>query len=258
MEKQKLILTFDLEFWYNSKFLKKYLPQNKNQLENCVEKPTELLLDLLKKYNQRATFFVLGEVAEKYPELIKKISNLGHEIASHGYSHIPLYELAEKSLDTEIKLSKNILQNITNKEPRGFRAPNFSLNKKTKWALEILKKYNFQYDSSAHPLKFFKPSNKIPEIYPSLGGIYFKILPLWLFIVLVKILSKTKIPVLYFHPYELFKSSPQLKFAPWLKRKIKYWGTKNAWKKFEKLMEKFDFISIEEYLYENSSNKSSI
>jgi peptidoglycan/xylan/chitin deacetylase (PgdA/CDA1 family) len=254
MRKSKAILTFDLEFWYNSKFLKKYLPEDKKQLEDYTKKTIMLLLDLLKKYNQRVTFFVLGQLAEKYSNLIKKISDLKHEIASHGYSHKTLWELDEKSFEGEIKLSKEIIKNIISKEPKGFRAPNFSLNKKTKWALEVLKKHNFSYDSSIHPLKPYYAQKTIKEIYPSLGGIYFRILPLGLYLLLVKILSKTKIPVLYFHPYELFESSPRLKSAPWHKRKIKYWGTKNAWKKFEKLMKKFEFISIEQYLNENPFN----
>jgi peptidoglycan/xylan/chitin deacetylase (PgdA/CDA1 family) len=247
MRKSKAILTFDLEFWYNSKFLKKYLPENKNQLDDCVEKPTELLLDLLKKYNQRATFFVLGRVAEKYPNLIKKISDLKHEIASHGYSHKSLWELTEEGFEKEIELSKKIIKNIINKEPKGFRAPNFSLNKKTKWALEVIKN-NFKYDSSVHPLNLFRIKSQILEIYPSLGSIYFRILPLWLYCFLIKYFSKNRIPVLYFHLQDFFEFIPKIK-APWLKRKIKYWGLKNSWKKFEKLIEKFNFISIEQYFW---------
>jgi len=253
MTKSKAILTFDLEFWYNSKFLNNYHLRDKNQIKDHIEESTELLLDLLKKYNQRATFFVLGEVAEKYPELIKKISNLGHEIASHGYSHKTLWELDKINFEKEIQLSKNVLKNITGKEPNGFRAPNFSLNQKTEWALDILKN-DFQYDSSIHPLRSPKSAEKIIEIPTSLGGIYFRVFPLWLYILLIKIISKTKIPVLYFHPYEFFEFVPKIKNAPWLKRKIKYWGINNAWQKFEKLMRKFDFISIEQYLNENPPN----
>jgi len=252
--KARAILTFDLEFWYNSRFLKKYLPENINQVENATKKSTESLLNLLDKYHQRATFFVLGQIAEKYPYLIKKISDLGHEISSHGYSHKALDELSKDEFEKEIQLSKNIIKNIINKEPKGFRAPNFSLNKKTRWALGILGKNGFQYDSSTHPLKFHKISDQITEIYSSLGGIYFRVLPLWLYLFLIKYISKTKIPVLYFHPYEFFESSPQVKTAPWWKRKIKHWGTQKAWKKFEKLMKKFVFISIEQYLNENSSH----
>lgn len=254
----KAILTFDLEFWHNSKFLKKYLPENINQVEDYIKESIEPLLSLLDKHHQRATFFVLGEVAEKYPEIIKEISKSGHEIASHSYSHKPLWDLGKKDFEKEIELSKNILKNIIDKDPKGFRAPNFSLNKKTKWALRILKKHNFQYDSSLHPLSpSLSPSKirgQIAEIPPSLGGIYFRILPLKLYLFLIKYISKGKIPVLYFHPYEFFESAPKLKSAPWYKRKVKYWRTKNAWKKFEKLMKKYKFISIEQYLHENSSD----
>jgi len=255
--KPKAILTFDLEFWYNSKFLKKY-PKHRDLLEDYIKESVIPLLKLLNKYNQRATFFVLGEVAEKYPEIIKKISDLGHEVASHGYSHKPLWDLGRRGFEKEIELSKNILKNITGKDPKGFRAPNFSLNKKTKWALGILKKHNFQYDSSLHPLNPSKIHGQIVEIPPSLGGIYFRILLLGFYLLLLKIFSKTKIPVLYFHPYEFFESAPKIKSAPWYKRKIKYWGTKNAWKKFEKLIKKFDFISIEQHLNENPLNQSTI
>jgi hypothetical protein len=84
----------------------------------------------------------------------------------------------------------------------------------------------------------------------NLGGIYFRALPLWLFILINNLFKKPSI--LYFHPNELFDFTPQLKSAPWLKRKIKYWGTKTASKKFEKLLKKFNFISIEQYLNEKN------
>lgn len=254
--KNKIILTFDLDFWYSGKFLKKYLSKNKTLLEDFIEKPTKPILDLLNQYNQKATFFILGQVAEKYPELIKKISAFDHEIASHGYSHKPLCDLSEAELEKEIELSKNILKNIINKEIKGFRAPNFSINNKTKYAFKILEKYNFQYDSSVHPLSFYKINNpsSIVELPPSLGGIYFRILPLKLYFILIKILNKTKIPILYFHPYELFESPPKINFAPWYKRKIKYWGIKNAWKKFGKIIKNFNCISIKQYLDEGFTN----
>jgi peptidoglycan-N-acetylglucosamine deacetylase len=242
--REKIILTFDLEFWYNSGFLEKYVSEEKKLPGDYIMESVTPVLDLLKKHGHRATFFVLGQVAEKYPDLIKKIHDNGHEIGSHGYYHIPLSRLGEKELEKEITMSKNILEKIINKQIMGFRAPNFSLNKKTFWALKIIKQH-FHYDSSIHPLNLFKPKN---SFYSSLGGIYFRILPLFLYIFFAKILSKQKPIVIYFHPYELFGSAPKIESAPWFKKKIKYWGVKSAWKKFENLMEKFDFISIQEYL----------
>ncbi len=244
-------MTFDLEFWHNSGFLKKYLPKDKNFSKDYIIESTEPILDLLNKYGHKATFFVLGRVAEKYPELIKKINNSGHEIGSHGYSHCSFFELNEEKLEKEIEITNTILKKITGKNPKGFRAPNFSLGEKTKWALKIIKKH-FQYDSSLNPLSFSKLSMPVPEIAPSLGGIYFRILPLKLYLFLANLLSKQKPPVLYFHPYELFESSPKIDAGPWYKRKIKYWGTKTAWKKFEKLMGGFRFISYENFINQSA------
>jgi len=250
--KKKLILTFDLDFWYSGEFFKKYLPQDKNTLEDFVEEPILPLLDLLEKYNQKATFFVLGQIAEKYPQLIKRISEAGHEIASHGYSHTILEELGPDKFEKEIIKTNQIIEKIINKKPIGFRAPNFSLNQKTNWAFETLKKHNFLYDSSFHPLKIKKINNpsSIKELPSSLGGYYFRALPLFLYLRLIKGTPS----MIYLHPYELFASSPRLESAPWLRKKIKYLGIKKSFKKFEKLLKKFNFISIEQYLNENSIN----
>lgn len=258
MEKPKAILTFDLEFWYNRRFLRNYLSGKENLLNDYTEESVTLLLNLLKKYNHRATFFVLGKLAEKHPKIIKKIFESGHEIASHSYSHKPIYELNKADFKQELELSKNILSNIIGKKPSGFRAPNFSLNKKSKWALGILKNYDFQYDSSIHPFKPSRVPKIFPELFPSIGGNYFRKLPLCIYIFLIKYFSKNKIPVLYFHPYEFFESAPQIKSGPWWKRAIEYWGTKNAWEKFEKLIKKYKLISIEQHLHENSSHQPTI
>jgi ubiquinone/menaquinone biosynthesis C-methylase UbiE len=251
--KEKIILTFDLEFWHNSGFLGKYIPENENFPKDYIVESTEPILDLLNKYNHKATFFVLGQVAEKYPELIKRISGMGHEISSHGYSHKSLFELNKNGLQKEIELTNNILGGITGMKPKGFRAPNFSSNKKPGQIEDVINN-SFQYSSSIHPLSFFKKYNPLKEFPPSLGGFYFRLLPFRLYLLLIKTFSKSKIPVLYFHPYELFDFTPKINWGPWVKRKIKYWGTKNAWKKFQALQKKFNFISFKDYFDENPIN----
>jgi hypothetical protein len=252
MNKNKAILTFDVEFPYSSNFLKKYLRET-DKTDCQIENYFMLLLDLLKRYNQKATFFVLGQLAEKYPALIKTISSAGHEIASHGYSHNPLNELDRDMLQEELDKTNQIIKGLIDQKLKGFRAPNFSLNPKTQWAVEVIKN-NFQYDSSIHPLKRNFLKKEILEVPSSLGGIYFRILPLWLYCFLLKISSKNKIPALYFHPLDLFNDLPKIESVPWWKKKIKYWGIKKSWKKFEKLIKKFDFLSIDQYLNENSSH----
>ncbi len=148
--KNRIILTFDLEFWYNSKFLERYMDIN---VEDYIYELTFPVLDMLRGYNIKATFFVLGKLAEKYPDIVERVFQDGHEIASHGYSHRTLDEITKEEFDNEISLSNTILKEITGKEPIGFRAPVFSLNNNTSWALEVLEKYGFKYDSSIFPFK---------------------------------------------------------------------------------------------------------
>lgn len=231
--KKKAILTFDLEFWHNSEFLKSYLPDNKYDLPDFTIETTLPLLDLLKKKGLKATFFVLGELAQKYPDLIKRISDNGHEIASHGHSHAVLGELDKNSFEREIVSTSEILERITGKRPLFFRAPAFSLDNKMTWTFDILKKYNLKYITR-------RPTFS--------GGNYFRFLPLNLFLLYLQIASGKETPILYFHPHELFDFVPRVETAPFYKKLIKYWGIKKAWEKLEKLIERFECISVGDYL----------
>lgn len=246
--KNKLILTFDLEFWFNSQFLKGYVTQKDLNRDDFILESTESILDLLQENGHSATFFILGQVAEKYPALIKKITEAGHEIASHGYSHQPLNELSQARIKNEIELSSQILKKNIGFGPRGFRAPNFSLDENNLWVLKFLKELGFQYDSSLHPFKKPWPADELPEIPSTLGGIYFRFLPLRVFLTWMQLIAKTKTPMLYLHPYELFSSCPRIEDASWLKKKIKYWGVNSAWQKFKKLANNSKMLSIEKYL----------
>ena len=255
MKKQRAILTFDLEFWHNSEFIGKYLkPQYLESQDLLVEESLLPILDILNQQNAKATFFVLGKLAERYPQLIKKISDDGHEVACHSYSHKPLWRINSEEFKKDIEKNSEIIQKIIGKMPDGFRAPNLSLRSKTSWALSVLEKCNFTYDSSISPFSNYKNDSSIEEIPPSLGGLYFRILPLWIYIFLIKHTSKNKIPVIYLHPHELHNFVPNVKSVPGIKKMIKYWGIKNSFKKFAKLLEKFEFISISQYLHENPSN----
>lgn len=268
--KPQAVLSIDLEFWYSG-LLSVYIKDKKKEIRDYIQESVKPILDLLKKNRARATFFVLSEVAEKYPELIKEIFQAGHEIASHGCSHKKLTDLSEKEFEEEIIHSKKILKEIIGKNPVGFRAPYFSLNDKTKWALKVLERQGFKYDSSIFPMKTplygvscapmepYKISKKILEIpvaifkfgptkIPMAGGIYFRFLPNCMFLLFVKLVSKKRIPVLFFHPYDLYDIGSKIKSDSWIKNKLRLFGTKKSFKNFEKLFKKFNFISIEEYL----------
>jgi len=262
-------LSIDLEYWWCSEFLTKYLPEKK---EDLITESLTPLLDILDKYNVNATFFVLGIVAEKHPEIVEDIYEKGHEIASHAYSHKPLYELEKEEFEKEIK---NSIQLLGKYNPIGFRAPNFSINNDTKWALEILEKYYFRYDSSIFPIKtmlygvpnapqhIYRPSKedvakhdpngkiiefpltviKIGKKVPIAGGFYLRVLPLWFLKWGIRKLNKHRPAIIYIHPWETYPKTPRLK-VPLSSKFITYHGINNALKKLEALLKEFKFKTV--------------
>jgi polysaccharide deacetylase family protein (PEP-CTERM system associated) len=122
-------------------------------------KPTEAVLNntrwflqVLKEYNVKATFFILGEVAQSFPHLIKEIADEGHEIAVHGFYHRQIFKLSRDEFKKEVSDAKKLLEDLSGQKVIGHRAPAFSINKDTKWALEVLAGLGFNYDSSISPM----------------------------------------------------------------------------------------------------------
>lgn len=265
-------LVIDLEHWYSPELLKGYLPKNLIDQDKESVMP---ILDLLEKYNVKATFAVLGSVAEKNSELIKDIYSRGHEIASHGYSHKMLHELGKEGFEEEIKKSVELLSSITGEQPIGFRAPSFSIDNSTKWAFEILEKYGFEYDASIFPVKtmlygepnaplsIYKPSKenvtkhdpkgnitefpmtvlKLGKNIPLAGGFYMRITPLWILILGLKLVNKKRPSILYIHPWEFYPGTPRFNL-PLFSRFITYYGINSNMSKLESLLRKFRFTSV--------------
>ena len=141
------MMSVDLEDYYCD------LPFSEWQkYESRVIKNTQVILDLFEKYDVKATFFVLGYIAEKFPGMIKKISELGHEIASHSYAHIDLRKVSKKQFEDDFLKSVSIIEKITGKKVEGFRAPFFSIDKNNSWVFEILSRH-IRYDSSIFPVR---------------------------------------------------------------------------------------------------------
>ena len=140
-------LSIDLEFWWCNEFLTDYLPCDREDGFRDSLRPIFAVLDA---FDVKATFFVLGAVAEQYPEVVSEIYRDGHEIACHSYSHRPLYTMNRDEFEDELEKSLELLADYN---PIGFRAPSFSLNNRTKWAINLLEKHGFQYDSSIFPAK---------------------------------------------------------------------------------------------------------
>jgi polysaccharide deacetylase family protein (PEP-CTERM system associated) len=224
----------------------------------------------------------LGVVAERQPELIKSIFAREHEIASHGYSHTMLYELSPQEFEQEIVKSVDLLTSITGERPVGFRAPSFSLNNSTRWALPILQKHGFKYDASVFPIKTslygvpraplhpYKPSledvtqesqdGNIVEFpmtvfkmginIPVAGGFYLRVLPYWFLKFALKRIAQTRPVIIYIHPWETYRRTPRLSNMPYFSRFVTYHGINKALGKLEGLLSEFRFNPIREVLAE--------
>ncbi len=263
------ILTFDLEEWYHGAYPGyDYSLVNKDIVR--VDKVCAQILEILDEVGARATFFVLGEIAEKHRSLIEEVSLCGHEVASHGFNHIRATVLGPDKFKIDVLRSIDVLASITGKVPRGFRAPNFSLNPlTTPWAFEILESLGFEYDSSVFPAimyyggatkscRFIHKIGSLDEFPPSCfdfkgvrvsfsGGFYFRVYPRVLIERGIKSYwRRNKIPVLYIHPKDIDPLTPPLPLGP-IKNFVHRGFATKGMEKFKWLVRKFNMISIEEY-----------
>jgi polysaccharide deacetylase family protein (PEP-CTERM system associated) len=221
------ILTIDLEDWFQSSlelFDKFQEPQKIFRPTGRVVRNTHKLLDILKEHKVKATFFVLGTVAEEFPDLIKEIYLQGHEIATHGYGHKLIYRQTKEEFCEDLRKSIDIIESITGEEILGYRAPYFSIREDSLWALEVLKEEGLKYDASIFPLKrklygvndINKISaNGIVEFsvsktsflgceFPFGGGGYLRLFPYAVTRWAIRKLNKQgKFAMVYIHPYEL-------------------------------------------------------
>jgi peptidoglycan-N-acetylglucosamine deacetylase len=274
MNKQKItnIMSVDLEDYYcDLKF------EEWGKYDNRVQENTEKILALFEKYNVTATFFCLGYIAEKFPDLIMDIKKRGHEIASHSYAHIDLRKVSKEEFEKDLQKSINIIEKITGDKVKGFRAPFFSIDKNSFWAFEVLRKY-VEYDSSIFPVKthlygvpnaprhIYNPSkenplkeNKSEEMIeiplathktpfigniPIAGGFYLRFFPYQYIKFGINKMNKKLLPaMIYIHPKDIDPNMPKIKEYSW----HYYFNQKSAINKFEKLLKDFKFCSVEKY-----------
>ncbi|HVT88981.1 MAG TPA: polysaccharide deacetylase family protein [Tepidisphaeraceae bacterium] len=263
----KNALSIDFEDWFQP-FAARNI-DGWQQYPSRVPSDTKRLLTVLAKYNVRCTFFVLGEVAEKFPEEIRAIHRAGHEIGSHGYRHLPLFKLQPDEFEKEMRQSLDFLKQLTGEPVLGFRAPFFSIRKDSLWAIDSLRKLGLQYDTSINPIagafhgyrdggRFpYTHSNGLKEFpittysmaglsIPFGGGMYYRLLPYPVIRAGLRSLNKKNIAGnVYFHPREFDPDLPRLKTG--LKMKlIVYAGTKTLEEKLERLLQDFTFIPMRE------------
>lgn len=276
---RKVVLTFDVELWHESLWLQPYISQTQLQNDTSFENSLQRILRLLEAKGAHATFFVTDKIVDMYPDYIKRIHDHGHEIASHGVAHRKLTDVDPGQYTREFVAHIEKIKQITGRKISGYRAPHFSLTQHSSWILPLLEQCGLHYDASIFPLSLGEYGNsKAPkkpyriasenilhendtgalmEIplsvstfaflpIPFAGGVYFRILPLWFFkYFLWKESLRDYPPVLYFHPHELEASTPRIIRGHWMRRMLKYWGTNNSFRKFEKILDWYTFDSIE-------------
>jgi len=229
-------LTIDVEDWYHVCGEEERVSLLTS--ERRVRRNVELILELLEEEGCKATFFMLGSVAEQEPELLPLIASAGHEIASHGYSHRLIPELGAAAFREELRRTADIIGRQAKVFPAGFRAPRWSLTHETPWAFEILAEEGYRYDSSLNPLPFVgnrrgarlpfhraTPGGGLLELPPLVtpfygfnlptgGGWGFRFFPLHLIRATMETMNRQGAPtVLYLHPRELDPSGPRLELT---------------------------------------------
>lgn len=268
------LLTFDLEEWFH--ILDFAIPIRNldwDSLPPRAELVLDRFLDLLSYRHISCTFFVLGWMAEKHPNLVRKINSFDHEIASHGYGHDLVYSLKPKRFRHDIRRAKMIVEDLTGKEIQGYRAPGYSITPQNMWAFDIIAEEGFLYDASLYPGKHghggipglpCKPfilltiGDQQIEEYPVTlmnmfgyrtafaGGGYFRLFPFWFISRCISHMNNQGIPVMsYLHPRDLDPDTPRLPMS-W-ERKFKcYVNLSHSWAKLEKMLSAHSFGSIKD------------
>jgi len=251
---------------------------------DAVVRNTEWFLGVLAEHDVKATFFILGEVAQNFPSLIKKIANQGHEIGSHGFSHKQIFKLNEQQFRKEIADSKRLLEDVSSSQVMGHRAPAFSIMPQTKWALEVLAQEGFKYDSSVYPTSgkrygwpgFSKGICKIDlqsghdiievpmstvtvlgRTLPAAGGGYIRHFPYAVTKWAIKHIQNKRPAIVYMHPYEIDTEArtfdtKHLSYKDRLKvikfHKMQQRNRNTVAIKLGKLLDEFEFTTIAEVI----------
>jgi polysaccharide deacetylase family protein (PEP-CTERM system associated) len=267
----KHCLSFDVEEHFQvSAFESPMRRRHWDVYESRVETNTSRLLDILARYEVKATFFILGWVAERFPQLVKQIASAGHEIASHGYGHELITTQTPCAFRDDIRKARTILEQLVSRPIFGYRAPSFSITKDTTWALPILAEEGYVYDSSIFPVlhdRYGIPtaspyvhqvrteSGVLWEVPPSVvnlfglripaaGGGYFRLYPYILLRWLLRRIEAEDIPlVMYLHPWELDPDQPRMD-GPLLSRMRHYLNLSRTEKRLNKLLDDFEFAPI--------------
>ncbi len=270
-------LSFDIEEYFHAEAFAAVLrPEEWPSLEGRVVAPTGRLLDLLDDANVRATFFVLGWVAERHPLLVREIDRRGHEVACHGYGHRMIHRMTRQEFRQDVTRAKAALEETTGSPVIGYRAPTCSVTRQTLWSLEVLSEMGFRYDSSIFPIVHDRygipdaprfphrvaagngggivefPLSTVTVLgyrLPVAGGGYFRIFPYRLTRWAIRRLNAVEHQpaMVYLHPWEMDPGMPRLPVAwhTWCRHTVNVPKTEQ---RLRRLLADFRFAPVREVL----------
>ena len=267
-------LTVDVEEYYHGvEFSEALGPEGLARLPSRVVAQTERLLDVLDVHGARGTFFTLGLVAQRFPRLVREIAERGHELASHGWDHAPVFALGAERFRADVRRAKHALEQAAGRTVRGYRAPNYSIRRDTPWAFTILYEEGYAYDSSMYPIIHdrygFPDAPRFPHVAQTIDGVdlwevpvgtarfagtnlpigggFFRLLPAPLVrAAIASVNRRERRPVvLYVHPWEFDPEQPRPPMS-WTKRFRHYTGLATADRKLRALLAEFRFAAIEQ------------
>ena len=273
------VMSIDLEDWFCVYNLSRIIPYaDWDRCESRVERNTSRLLALFARHKVQATFFVLGWVADRFPDLIREIERAGHEIGSHGYAHRLLTYMTPEEIRVDLMRSLEVLSRTAAQPVLGFRAPSFSLTAQTLWAVSILQEAGLRYDSSVFPVGFhpdygmvdadLEPhplADGLTELpmgvvevlgrrVPCSGGGYFRLFPYELTRRLMRRCNAQGRSVMfYLHPWELDPDQPRVPGMSWSTRFRHYNNLERTEERLERLLGDFSFTSARVLLAERGA-----
>lgn len=272
----KNALTVDVEDWFQVSLLRHKIDRKDwSKLKSTVVRNTCRILEVLAEKQTQATFFVLGWVAERYPEIVVAIKEMGHEIASHGYGHQIIFEQSKQAFVEDVKKSLRLLEDIASEPVLGYRAPSYSITRSSLWAWETLCKLGLRYDSSIFPVKHdvygvpdaprfpfeikFTSGESLLEFplstaviwgnnVPMAGGGYLRLYPYWFIRKYVRRINEEGRPaIIYLHPWEMDPDLPRVDLG--IFKKLRHYGNLSLMEeRLRRLLDEFSFTTVKEVL----------
>jgi len=257
--------TCDVEDYFQVSALAPHFPREQWDSVPCrVERNVDRILELLDGHGARGTFFTLGWIAERFPQLVRRIADNGHEVASHGYGHERASAMSPEAFTADIKLAKAVLEDITSQAVSGYRAPSFSIGTANLWAHDCIAAAGYAYSSSVYPVKHdhygipdaprfpWRLENGLVEVpvttvrafgrnWPAGGGGFFRLLPYslsrWQ---IARVNADDKRPaIFYFHPWEIDPEQPRVREATAKTRFRHYVNLRRTESRLDRLLSDF-------------------